>query len=95
MVILYSVSYVKVKLAFDEEPSGLTNSVERSEYSPPISKVGPPSPSTSQHKCLILSSLSLTEVVVKAPVRGFNIRQDCRVDEEEPPPHRRRLQRLG
>ena len=50
MYILHYVSYVKVKLAEDEEPSWLTNSVERLEWIPPISKVGPFSPSTSQHR---------------------------------------------
>ena len=50
MLILYPVSYFKVKLAEEEEPSELTNSVERSESRPPINKVGPFSPSTSQHK---------------------------------------------
>ena len=52
MYILYSVSDAKVKLAGEEEPSELTNSVERLEpdQEPPINKVGPFSPSTSQHK---------------------------------------------
>ena len=50
MLILYSVLYSRVKLAEEDDPSWLTNSVERSESSPPISKVGPVSPSTSQHK---------------------------------------------
>ena len=31
MLILYSVLYVKLKLAEEEEPSELTNSVERLE----------------------------------------------------------------
>ena len=50
MLILYSVLYGKVKLGEEDEPSELTNSVERSESQPPINKVGPFSPSTSQHK---------------------------------------------
>ena len=70
----------KVKLAEEKEPSELTNSVERGESSPPNNNVGPFSPSTFQHKWSSLGSLSLTEVGVKSPVRGFNIRQDRDVD---------------
>ena len=50
MLRLYRVSYCRVKLAEEDDPSELTNSVERGEEPPPISKVGPPSPSTSQHR---------------------------------------------
>ena len=46
----YIESYFKVKLAEEDEPSEVTNSVERLEVWPPISKVGPFSPSTSQHE---------------------------------------------
>ena len=87
-LILYIMSYCMVKLAEEDNPSELTSSVERGEKPPPISKVGPPSPSTSQHRCSDLSSTSLTEVGVKAPVRWFIFRQDRRVDgdEKNPPP---------
>ena len=50
MLILYSVSYFRLKLAEVDEPSALTNSVDRKDFFPPISKVGPSSPSTFQHK---------------------------------------------
>ena len=50
MLVLYYVPYVRLKLADEEEPSELTNSVERGEYGPAINKVEPFSPSTSQHK---------------------------------------------
>ena len=96
MLILYFVSYSKVKLAEEDDPSELTDSVERGVSRPPISvlppinKVEPFSPSTSQHKWPCLFFLSLTEVGVKSPVRGFNIRQDRSVEDvSRPPPHRR------
>ena len=50
MAILYRVSYVKVKSVEEDKPSELTNSVERGEKLPPINKMGPFPPSTSQHK---------------------------------------------
>ena len=85
MFWLYDASYCRLKLAEEDNPSELTNSVERGESVPPISKVGPPSPSTSQHRWSCLSSTSLTEVGVKVPVKGFSFRQD-RSDDEDPPP---------
>ena len=86
MLILYSVLYVKAKLAEVDKPSELTNSVKRLETEPPINKVGPFS--TSQHKCSSLFSFSVTEVGVKTPVRGFINRQDRYVDEPSPPQRR-------
>ena len=50
MLTLYFVLYCKVKLAEEVKPSELTSSVERQEYLPPMSNIGPPSPSTSQHR---------------------------------------------
>ena len=52
MLTLYSVLYCKVKLAEEVKPSELTSSVERSESDQPLpmSNIGPPSPSTSQHR---------------------------------------------
>ena len=50
MVILYSVSYCRGKLGEEDELSELTNSVEREVSRPPNNKVGPPSPSTAQHR---------------------------------------------
>ena len=50
MLRLYLVLYSRVKLVEEDEPLELTNSVERGEEPPPISKLGPPSPSTSQHR---------------------------------------------
>ena len=50
MSIPYSASYCRGKLVEEDKPSGLTNSVERGEELPPSNKVGPPSPSTSQHR---------------------------------------------
>ena len=88
VIILYSVSYVKAKLAVENEPSELINSVERGEYWPPINKVGPFSPSRFQHKWFNLSPQSINEVAVKSPVTGFNIRQDRDVEFKSPPPHR-------
>ena len=76
MLTLYFVLYCKVKLAEEVKPSELTSSVERPEYPPPMSNIGPPSPSTSQHRWSNLTSTSLTEVVEKVPVE-FIIRQDC------------------
>ena len=87
MLTLYVVLYSRGKLIEEDKPSGLTSSVERGEELPPSNKVGPPSPSTSQHKCQALASTRLTEVGLKAPVRGFSFRQDCRVDDVRPPPH--------
>ena len=75
MLTLYSVLYCKVKLAEEVKPSELTSSAERSESPPPMSNIGPPSPSTSQHRCSALPSTSLTEVGEKVPVE-FIIRQD-------------------
>ena len=81
------MSYFRVKLAEKDDPSELTNSVEWREWEcqAPISKVGPPSPSTSQQRWSFLFFISLTEVGVKARVRGFSLRQD-RVDKAEAPP---------
>ena len=76
MLILYNMSDVKLKLVEEEEPSELTNSVDRVETEPPINKVEPFSPSRFQHKWNDLSSLSVTEVGVNFPVRGSNIRQE-------------------
>ena len=93
MLRLYLVLFCRGKLAVEDKPSGLTSSVERGDKAPPISKMGPPSPSTSQQRWLSLHSSSLTEVGVKVPVRGFSFRQDCCVSDEGPP-QRRSLQRL-
>ena len=88
MLTLYSVLYCKVKLAEEVKPSELTSSVEtESEYPPPMSNIGPPSPSTSRHRWSNLLSTSLTEVVEKVPVE-FIIRQDCIVSEWPPPQSR-------
>ena len=84
MVIPYYVLYCRGKLAEEDKPSLLSSSVVRRDK-PPISKVGPPSPSTSQHRCWDLSSTRLTEVGLKAPVRGFSFRQDRRIDDIQPP----------
>ena len=63
MSIFHLVSYVKLKLAEEDDPSELTNSVDRSDQIlPPISKVGrlgpgPFSPSTSQYPTQVTMSL--------------------------------------
>ena len=62
MLRLYLVLFCRGKLAVEDKPSGLTSSVERGDKAPPISKMGPPSPSTSQQRWLSLHSSSLTEV---------------------------------
>ena len=94
MLITHNVLYCRAKLALEVRPSGLTSSVELGEpsvYKPPINKTGPPSPSTAQQRCSDLHSPSLTEVWLKAPVRGFSFRQDScdeynRCVEVSPPP---------
>ena len=50
MLTLYIVLYCKSKLAEEVKPSELTSSVEWSDKIPPMSKIGPPSSSTSQHR---------------------------------------------
>ena len=50
MVIPYYVLYCRGKLAVEDKPSELSISVERGDQPPPISKVGPPSPSISQQR---------------------------------------------
>ena len=68
MVIPYYVLYCRGKLAVEDKPSELSSSVEREDFSPPISKVGPLSPSTSQQRWPYLASTRLTEVGLKAPL---------------------------
>ena len=87
MVIPYTVSYCRGKLAEEDKPSELSSSVEREDFSPPISKSGPPSPSISQQRWPYLASTRLTEVGLKAPVWGFSFRQDRSVDNVHIPPH--------
>ena len=84
--VTYDMPYCRGKLAEDDKPSELTNSVEPGEYSPPISKVEPSSPSTSQQRWPVLSATSMTEVGVKDPVRWFSLRQDRVVDDDESTP---------
>ena len=80
MLISYSVLYFNVKLSEEVLPSALTSSVVVPEYSPPMSRTSPSSP--SQQVWTALLCLSVTEVVVNCPVVGLNNRQDCCVDDE-------------
>ena len=69
----YLVLYFKVMSERLNVPSDPTNSVDRAEEAPPISKIPP---STSQQRCSVLASTRLTEAAVKSPVSGLSFRQD-------------------